>query len=66
MEKLRIVDYQYKDESYLKSILKKHNAKVVDWAEKDYGLLLDIEVPNDTLSDLKHDLVIDRNFDIEY
>ena len=66
MEILRIVDYKYKDESYLLKILKKHNANVIDWTKKGYGLLLDIKVPCNNLSDLKHDLIIDRNFDIDY
>ena len=66
MEKFRIVDYRYKDETYLVRILKKHNANITDWVEKDYGLLLDIEVLPENAADLKLELMTDRNFDIEY
>ena len=66
MEKFKIVDYRYEDETYLVRILKKHNANITDWVEKDYGLLLDIEVLPENAADLKLELMTDRNFDIEY
>jgi len=65
-EIIQIVDFQKEPEDLLKSIMKPFFGVVIDWMEKDYGLILDIEVPVEFARDLENAIIMDSssNFSI--
>jgi len=63
-EEIFVIDFQKRPESVLNKIIKKHKAKVTDWVKKDYGLLLFIDVPNDTKQQFKHEVKNTKGYDI--
>lgn len=52
-EEVLVVSYEGADEKKLDKLLKKHKAKVKDWSERDYGLLLFIDIPNSQIRSFK-------------
>jgi hypothetical protein len=63
--KIRIVDYQKEKKSVLNRIFKVNKVKVVDWMEKDYGVVLFATVPKSNFISLRNEIERFRNFEIE-
>lgn len=65
-EKISVVSFKpnKKDVKFDKA-LKKRKAKVTDWYEKDYGTLLDIDIPSDEIRGFKRDIENLKDFQFE-
>lgn len=64
MEEVRVIDYGKSPESELKEIIELHGGEVTDWMEKDYGVIVYINIPSHNVTSFCKAIRSHSNYDL--